>query len=454
MDYIIYKMNQRIGLLQTTDGIGSLAVHYRSRIEYLLTLTLSYLWNKHFETLENDEKLSVFNDILRPTIGDVISVCRTLDKDKEIFSHKTVSKSINKYSELRNTLIGHGFTFEDAQEQHNRAFLDLYETLMTDSNILWGDNNEFVNIQKIEGTNYKGILYASNGEIRPWTCPSALYKFEVGKLYLLHAEKYTCISPFIKIDLTGDNIFIYAKVVDKLIGKLRYNKLINTGTKDEIWTPFANMCVINDGIKIKTTNGTIRNIYENNFTTYIDVGVNSQILNFLKKNKSSVCATLWGHGGIGKTATIQNVCDTLSYEEYKTFDYIVFISAKDRRYNYYNGKIEDIQTGISTYSDVIRMLNTILFEKDSKSEDEILAYDGRILIVLDDFESFAKEEAKMLSDFILRLDINHHKVVVTTRSANVALGLEIKTNELDEEQANDFLKAFLRNEGICLSMVD
>ena len=454
MDYILHKINQRIGLLQATEGIESLAVHYRSRIEYLLTLMMGYLWNKNFDTLEEDEKLSVFNDILRPTIGDVISVCRTLDKDKEIFSQKTISKSIEKYPELRNTMIGHGFTFEDAQEQFNKIFLDLYDTFINDSKIFWGGNNDYVNVQRIEGTNYKGILYSPDGEIRPWTCPSVLSNLQIGKLYLLRDGQYTCMSPFVKIDLTGDSIFIYAKIIDKLLGKIQYNRLVNTGIINEVWTPFANMCIVNDGIKIKTTNGTIRNIYENNFTTYIDVGVNSQILKFLKKNKSSVCATLWGHGGIGKTATIQNVCDTLSYEEYKTFDYIVFISAKDRRYNYYNGEIEDIQTGISTYCDVIRMLNTILFEKDSKNEDDILAYEGNVLIVLDDFESFAKEEAKLLSDFILRLDINHHKVVVTTRSANVALGFEIKTNELDEDQTNDFLTTFLMNEGIKLSIED
>lgn len=454
MDYILYKLNQRINLLQVTEQTGSIAVHYRSRIEYLLTLMLGYLWNKNFEKLDTDVKVEVFNEILKPTIGSVVSVCRTLDIDKEIFSKKSVSKSIDKYPDLRNTCMGHGFVFEDAQEQSNSAFDELYDALVGTTNTLFGSDNDFVNVQKLDGSNYRGILYAANGEIRPWSCPSQLFELEQRKLYILYEGKYICMSPFVQMDFAGDNIYVYAKVTEKLLGRIRYNRLINTGTTEVVWNPFSNLCVVNDGIKVKTSNGTIRNIYENNYTKYIDVGVKSQILNFLKKNKSSVCATLWGHGGIGKTATIQYVCDTLSYDENKSFDYIVFISAKDRRYNYYNGIIEDIQTGISTYSDVIRMLNTIIFENDTKDEDGILNYEGNLLIVLDDFESFAKEEAQLLSDFILRLDINHHKVIVTTRSANVALGFEIKTNELEIDQANEFLKSFMINEGIILSADD
>lgn len=454
MDYILHKINQRIGLLQVTEDVGSLAVHYRSRIEYLLTLMLGYLWNKNYNVLDSDVKLEVFNDIIKPTIGNVVSVCRTLDVDIEFFSKKSVSSGIDKYPGLRNTLMGHGFTFEDAKEKSDDAFIDLYDTLTSVPDTLFSKDINFVNVQKKDGDIYKGVLYTSNGDIRPWTCPHQIANFETGSLYVQDEGSYSCLSPFIKVSITGDDIYIYAKITEKLLGKIRYNRLVNTGTKDEVWKPFANLCVVNDGIKVKTANGTIRNIYENNYTTYIDVGVASQIHKFLKDNKSSVCATLWGHGGIGKTATIQSVCETLSNKEYKTFDYIVFISAKDRRYNYYNGIVEDLNTSISTYADVIRTLNKIIFESDSIDERNILGYDGSLLIVLDDFETFAKEEAQLISDFILRLDINHHKVIVTTRSANVALGYEIKTNELDIEQANSFLSSFMQNEGIVLSLED
>lgn len=454
MDYILQKINQRISLLQITGDNGAVAVHCRSRIEYLLVLMLGYLWNKNFDSLDSDEKMDVFNDILKPTIGDIVNVCRTLDTQKEIFSNKSISKGIDKYPELRNAMMGHGFTFEDSSEKSNDAFIALYNVFTDNPASFFGKDKDFVSVIKEEGNLYKGILYASDGEIRPWSRAVELCKLKAGNLYLAVQDDFYDVSPFIKIDRNDDGLYIYGKVTEKLLGKVLYNRLVNTGTKEKLWEPFSKLCVVNDGVKIKTANGTICNIYEKNYTTYIDVGVQSQILKFLKDNKSSVCATLWGHGGIGKTATIQNVCDTLSNKEYKSFDYIVFISAKDRRYNYYNGIIEDINSSISTFSDVIRTLNRIVFEKDSTDEHSILEYTGRLLIVLDDFESFAKEEAKLLSDFILRLDINHHKVVVTTRSANVALGFEIKTNELDIEQTNSFLNSLIANEGIPLSVND
>lgn len=454
MDYILHKINQRIGLLQVTSDTKSLGVYYRSRIEYLFTLMLGYLWNKNFEKIEPDMKLEVFNAILRPTIGEVISICRSLDAQKEFFSFKTIAKAIDKYPDLRNSLMGHGFTFEDAEEEADQKYIELYDTLIANKDCIFGQNLEFIFVQKQERALYKGILYSFDGQVRPWSCPIQLEELKVGYLYVSHDDVYSCISPFVKIENAGDSLFIYAKVSEKLLGRIRYNRIINTGTLDITWEPFSNLCVVNDGLKVRTSNGTIRNIYENNYTTYIDVGVKSQILKFLKENKASVCATLWGHGGIGKTATIQNVCDVLSNKESKTFDYIVFISAKDRRYNYYKGIIETVNTEISTYSDVIRALNTIIFEEDSADDSNIISYDGLLLLVLDDFETFAKEEASKLSDFISRLDINHHKVVVTTRSANLALGYEIKTNELDTTQTIEFLNSFIDNEGIPLSLDD
>lgn len=454
MDYIIHKLNQRISLLQVTGETQSLGVYNRSRIEYLFTLMMGYLWNKNFESLDPDVKLEVFNAILRPTIGDVVSACRTLDVYKEIFSIKSIATAINKYPDLRNSEMGHGFVYEDATEKTDEKFVELYNSLVSNNSCLFGQDNDLVYVQKLEKTLYKGILYEPNGELRPWSCSKQIADLKEGHLYLRYCDNYYCLSPFVKVENAGDNIYIYAKVVEKLLGKIHYNRLVNTGVTDAVWEPFSTLAVVNDGRKIRTANGTIRNIYENNYTTYIDVGVRAKILKFLKESKASVCATLWGHGGIGKTATIQNVCDILSNKEYKTFDYIVFISAKDRRYNYYKGIIESINTEISTYSDVIRALNTILFEEDSTEEKNIINYDGLLLLVLDDFESFAKEEANKLSDFITKLDINHHKVVVTTRSASVALGFEIKTNELDIAQTAEFLNSLIENEGVPLSIED
>lgn len=454
MDYILHKINQRINLLLASGSTGSIGTHYRSRIEYLLNLMLGYLWNKNFLLLEEDEKIKVFGDILCPTIGTIVNVCRTLDMQKEIFSFKQIVNSLNKYPELRNSEMGHGFVFEDAKEESDSKYSQLYDELMATSDSFFFSDKLFVSVQGKERNIYKGVQYTSDGEVRPWSLPIELSDLKVGNLYIQYKDSYCCISPFVSIQDVGDSIYIYAKTTEKLLGRIRYNRLVNTGSIDCIWEPFSHLYVLNDGVKMKSSNGTIINIFDNNFTTYIDVGVQSQILKFLKNNKASVCATLWGHGGIGKTATIQSVCDILSNKEYKLFDYIVFVSAKDRRYNYYKGIVEDIATSISTYADVIRFLNLIIFEEESSDETKIVGYDGKLLLVLDDFETFAKEEAELLSNFISSLDINHHKVVVTTRSANVSLGFEIKTNELNIAQASEFLTTLIHNEKIPLTIED
>ena len=76
------------------------------------------------------------------------------------------------------------------------------------------------------------------------------------------------------------------------------------------------------------------------------------------------------------------------------------------------------------------------------------------LIVIDDFETFPHEEKEKIEDFISQLDINNHKVVITTRSANINIGKEIKTGELSEEKTIDFLFGALENESITLTRED
>lgn len=455
MDFILRKINQHIDIINTTGDVETIRTHLQSRIEYILTLILAYLWNKNFDALDETDKELTFAKILQPSIGTIIDVCRTLDVDKEFFGNKTVSKCINEYPSIRNTILGHGYTYEDKITENDKGFEELYQRLIESNRSFLSDNIEYVHVIKSDGTIYKGIKYGDKiGEISPWSMPKELGKLEDDTLYILFNDVYYKVSPFILIQKTGDEIFIFNKITEKLNGRIHYNQLIYTGVTDIDWIPFSNFCLSSDGFKERTSNGTIRNVYENNYTHYIDVGVHKELINFLDKNKASVIATLWGHGGIGKTATIQNVCDYYANKDYKTFDYIIFLSAKDRRYNYYKGVIEPIDGGITTFSEIISVVNKLINGEEVVNESYILEYSGKMLLVIDDFESFAKEEAQKISAFITRLDINHHKVVITTRSANLSIGQEIKTNELNEEQTYDFLTNIFANEDIPISTPD
>jgi len=456
MNYILSKINQRIEIAKVLQNGENMIVYYQSRIEYLLILMLGYLWNKHFEDQPLDEKESLSNDILCPSIGTIVQVTRRLDEEKEFFGDKRISKALNAYPAIRNTQLGHGFTFSDSKCNLEEDINNIYTTLISSSHTLFNGDFDFIWVNNIKEGKAFGIKYGCSPDgIVPWTCPLAIFAFQTDCLYIYTSDNhYYNVSPFIRINDGGDKCFIFNRISDKLLGKIHYNRLNYTGTEDVVWSPFISLSLSNDGYRERFSNGTIRNVYDKNFKTYIDVGIKKDIIAFLD-NRANVCATLWGHGGIGKTATIQDICDHYVSVDNKKFDYIIFLSAKDRKYDYYKGTIENISSSISTFEDVIIALNKLVYNSNSDcSQENIINFDGKMLIVIDDFESFAKEEANKISDFLMRLDVNHHKVVVTTRAASVSIGQEIKTSELNIENTIAFLKSTLTNESIVISNQD
>ena len=172
----------------------------------------------------------------------------------------------------------------------------------------------------------------------------------------------------------------------------------------------------------------------------------------MKDGKSSVAAILWGHGGVGKTATIQSVCDDFSNSERKFFDYVIFLSAKDRIYNIHTGDVNDITDRVVNYHDLLASINNLIFDTSlsntSEIEKEFINFQQKILLVIDDYESFSKEDKSKINDLITKLNINHHKVVITTRSANIKIGEEFQTNELNKSDTIEFLKHIIKNENL------
>ena len=87
--------------------------------------------------------------------------------------------------------------------------------------------------------------------------------------------------------------------------------------------------------------------------------------------KHSVAATIWGHGGVGKTATVQKICDELGLKTNRRFDYVIFTTAKDRFYNYLTGRIEESNERISSYEELIKSINQIIFKRPKFELDSI-----------------------------------------------------------------------------------
>jgi flagellar biosynthesis GTPase FlhF len=305
MDYIKSKLERKIRFIEANSDEANLKIYYQVRIEYSLIFLLGYLWNKNLDRVELDTKENIYQTIGRPSIGTIVSICRSLDIDKEVFKNRKVSEAIDKYPVLRNEKIGHGYVFEGGAKEFLQAMKELYEAINSLNSPLFNQSIDFVKVTKQEGNLFKGISFKSNGsDFDLWFCPQEVATFEIGSLYVcINSNQYFRISPFIEID-NEDEIFVFASIDEKLLGKVKYNKILQDGKKYKEWEELCELDIENDGLRRKSQNGTILNIYENNYKKYFDTGVKKKIEHFLLKNRASVCATVWGHGGVGKTATV------------------------------------------------------------------------------------------------------------------------------------------------------
>lgn len=450
MNYIVAQLNRKIDFLKSAGQKTDLRVYYQSKFEFSLIFILGYLWNKNWTKLEIDEREFVINCILKPSIGTIVSIIRKLDIDNEFFGNKRMkllNQFIDDYPRFRNEKIGHGFSFEDDTENYLSFFESFFEIIGTPDIHAIFCECDIIKVVKEELDTFRGISFKSDGATYlSWTCPKQTFEFNVGDIYLHTKDhEYLRLSPFIRLDSESE-FYSFCSIEEKLTGRTKFNRLLKTAFSIVEVPEFERLSISTDNTKRKSANGTVINQYENNFKKYIDVGIAKRVKDFLEKNRSSVFATIWGHGGVGKTASIQRVCEILSNQEKKIFDYIIFLSAKDRYYNYYQGKINSISDGISSLEEIISRINFIIYNYTSLEVDPIIKYSGKLLIIIDDFETFTKVEKDRIIHFIKELDINHHKVVLTTRSATLITGEEIQTKELNEEESIAFLQEAIKNE--------
>jgi hypothetical protein len=450
MNYILSQINRRIAFLESDNQKNDLKIYYQSKFEFYLVYILSYLWNQNLESLDINDKEYVFTNILKPSIGTIVSISRKLDINNEFFGNKKLRKIyqlIGEYPTFRNEKIGHGFSFEDDTDNYLHFFKSFFEIIEEDPSNKIFKKADIIKVLKVEVDHYKGISFKNDGaNYLSWSCPKGIYDFQAGDIYL-HTDDntYIRVSPFILLENESE-FYSFCAIEEKLTGRTKYNRLLKTASISIEVPEFEKLSIMTDSFKRKASNGSVINLFENNFKKYIDVGIATKILEFLEKNRSSVFATLWGHGGVGKTASIQRVCEILCNREKKIFDYIVFLSAKDRLYNYYQGKINPIKDGVTSLEDIIIKTNIVLSGSANLDLDTIKKFEGKVFLIIDDFETFSKQEKDKIILFLKQLDIDHHKVVLTTRAATLITGEEIQTKELDEEESVQFLVEAIKNE--------
>ena len=455
MDYILRAIEKKI---KRFEGSAEAKIYYQVRVEYSFFLLLAYFWNKNFEEIGISDFITqgnVIREIQKPSIGTIAALIQKLDIQKEIGKTSNVSKlGLNDYAELRNDLIGHGYSFEDDLETFSISFEEWYRKLLDLRVQILTRNTNIIVCQGLDVHNqdFTGTIYDYDGDIRSnWRCPKEVYNFEIGNVYgSYEANLYFRLSPFIHVETNEDGLYVYRGVQQPLLGKIRYNRL-DKSDKDftKCWEEFE--FTASNGILKRTAVGCVINVFNTNYKRYIEVGsIKDKVYEFLigKEKGSSVCITLWGHGGNGKTATAQKICEELSLNEKKPFEFIIFLSAKDRELNQFTGKIVSISTEnrITSFDEFIKKLNNYLYSEISTDTSKIINEKSKILLVIDDYETFEDEDKEKITSFIKQLNTNFHKVIITTRNSFLKIGDDIQTNELDEINTIKFLLEVLSNE--------
>lgn len=431
--------------------------YHQAKTEYLLVLILGYLWNTNLDKLSTSEKLNIYSIISKKnlTIGTIIKLIQDLDKTADIISDAKILEIFENYRNTRNEEIGHGFTFDDATEGLVNSFESFYKDLCLIKNPIITKEIDFIIIKQEDKDFYRGIKYKADSTIDTWYISKNSYQFNINELYIQFNNngnlEYFRISPFIQIDRIGTNtdFYIFCKIDDTRSGKAIYNLISRTGKKEIEWNDFKNLNKVTDQNFSVGKNGTIMNKFQQNYDNFISVGTKrNEVKNFILKHPSNTLANIWGQGGVGKTATIQRICVELIEDSEKHFDCIIFLSAKNTKFNTETGRVQniDFEEKVEDYESLIKTINYVAFENAVFDEDKIKNYNsGKLLIVIDDFESFSKTDQSKIINFFGVLNIQYYKVIITTRLIKeIAGSWLIPINEFDINDTRTFLLELIK----------
>lgn len=451
MDYIIKKLNSYIEVSEANSVDRQTLL--KERIEYICFLTLGYLWNQTIQTISVENRKKIVENLNKMSIGEVVDAIGKLDVNKS-FATKKQYAAFSKYPSLRNETLGHGYTHGDQEPELEEALEELYQELIKVP--FFQKDFDIISVQNNKDGNYQGMRYSAKDGGIPlkWTCPKEV----LGKgilpdtIFLLDTDnsvEYYCVSPFVFIYDKGEAVYVFQSLEDKLSGNVKLNQLFKSGIKSVLVPDFVNISYESERRRI-SVNGTIMNYFDRNYGKYISVPLQKSIKDFLKNNRSNIQATIWGHGGVGKTACVQSVCME-QFEGFKSdFAYIIFASAKDRKYDTRTGRLVNI-TNIRSYEEILDYIIAVVYDEDSHEkiaakEEKVLSITDRVLLVIDDYETFEDKEKEKIQRFINKLNLDYFRVLITTRNKRFSTGVEIKLDELREDDTKKFLEEIFRNE--------
>src|SRR5690606_17540250 len=149
-----------------------------------------------------------------------VSSARKLDLEKEIFGNKKekdLHQTMDKYPNLRNEKIGHGYSFEDDTMKLLSVFEEMIEAVENTSLAIIKANNDLVLVLEERKEAFTGINFKSDGfTYVPWNGSVNTFSFEKYCLYVLTPDNtYFKISPFIELDKDGEG-FVFSSIQEKL----------------------------------------------------------------------------------------------------------------------------------------------------------------------------------------------------------------------------------------------
>ena len=464
MEYISKKISEKINLASFNKNRSEELIRSRTFLDFQLVIVFSFLFNKHFSKISQEAKEDILSKIRRPALGTLMNLIRLLDYDKEF---KKFTYNIEKYIKLRNDKFGHGFLFDEGSLPDEKI-KDINEIINKITSLdFYKTKYAIVHVIDINNESVSGERYFNN-EIKGWSAPISVFELRpiIGDCYLMKPfsisswkSEYFKITPFICIQ-NQQNFYCFKNIKEPEIFQIAYNNILQN--EDErcfewknidpsIWSITSEN--YNNLIRI-SFNKTISNQYTNNFKEFFNIGrasLQNDIKEFIK-SKSAAILTLWGHGGVGKTALIQFVCYNYFKQEEKIFSYIIFLTAKDRRFDFVSSRIVKETTPIiKTKKDLIERIIEVLPIDNSLSIEEkekeitIFTSNKPLLLVIDDFETITFDERKKIISFIKGLDVNHYKIIITTRIHDLKVGEQISVNQLDKGQTIELLDEIFKN---------
>ncbi|NTW88301.1 MAG: hypothetical protein HGB26_04075 [Desulfobulbaceae bacterium] len=435
MKYILDKLQAQEDIANILQDTNNLRLTKQIKVEASLLGILGYLWGLHYTGLNSDHQCDAVQLSRKPTIGQIVQLIRTLDTQNSI--SRKVRAVIERYPNLRNEFLGHGYLYTSSISSFSDDMDAIYDAFMTSGIPIFQHNCSLVLVLAKDGSVYKGIRFSPGINLAPWMISSG--EFVCGDTYFLVEDRYVRSSPFLSLSKDGE-AYIFNRIEDALTGAIKTMNVL-TGAQSRLYEQQFTAGQVQIGFnRFKSPNGTVYNAFQANFKAYIPVNnIKALILKFARGNNAA-CATVWGHGGMGKTAAVQEAILELRNKDHKVFDYIVFVSAKDRLYDYEAANIITTQPTCRTLEDMQVIMREVLFADPTAGDDII---DTNFLLVVDDFETFCAEERHKIVSFIRTFNATKNKAIITTR-ANIIIGEEIPTNELDQEQTERFLYDYMR----------